>query len=1256
MDFFTVSEQSTKTGVVVKPQFLVKKSEDLMVRGKSFYAVWDAQKGLWSTDEYDVARLVDNELRESRERIGPMASVHWMTDFSTNSWKDFRSYIGNISDSAHPLDASVTFKNTPVRRQDYASKRLPYPLEPGSIDAHDEIMGTLYDPEERQKLEWSIGAIISGDAKRIQKFMVLYGLSGSGKSTFLNIVQKLFAGYYAIFNASDITGSNSAFSTTPFKDNPLVGIEHDGNLSNIRENGLLNSIVSHEEIIVNEKHKAVFTSRVNAFLYIGTNKPVKITDAKSGLLRRLIDVHPSGRLIPEARYHVLVNQIDFELGAIASHCLAVYRSMGPDYYSEYRPIKMMFETNLFYNFVEYHFDIFRTQDYTTLQQAYDLYKLFCAESNIKEPMPRHAFRTELSNYFEEFVDRTTLPNGDQARSVYKGFIVSKFQNRPTKKKGTAYSLVLDREESLLDEMLAECPAQSARALPDGREIPFQKWADVTTKLSEIDTRETHYVKIPQNHIVIDFDLKDDSGEKSQELNIAEASLWPSTYAEFSKSGSGVHLHYIYDGNADELSSVYSPGIEVKVFKGDASLRRRLSKCNAVQVAHLNSGLPIKEKKVIDFEGVKSERALRNLLERNLRKEIHPGTKPSVDFIKKILDDAVDSGLKFDVTDMRPRILAFANNSTNQADYCIRLVASMTFQSDGGETLAVVAEYADERIAFFDVEVYPNLFLISWKYQGADQVTRMYNPTAQQIESFLKLKLVGFNNRRYDNHMLYACYLGYNNEQIYQLSKKLIGGSRNATFKEAYDLSYADIYDFASIKQGLKKWQIDLGIFHKEVDFPWDEPLPEEHWEAVGEYCDNDVLSTEAVFEARYQDFVARQVLSKISGLSVNSTTQSHTARIIFGKNSKPQAEFVYTDLSEMFPGYKYEFGKSSYRGEDPSEGGFVYAETGMYTDVAVLDVASMHPTSIIQLNLFGPYTRVFAELVDARVAIKHGDFEAAGKLLGGALKPYLKDERDAKELAYALKIVINTVYGLTSAKFDNAFRDIRNVDNIVAKRGALFMIDLKNFVQSRGFTVAHIKTDSIKIPNATSEIIEEVMAFGKKYGYEFEHEDTYQKMCLVNDAVYIAKTKDGDWTPVGAQFAVPYVYKTLFTKLKPGFDDICLTKSVTTGMYLDFDAERPMHEYDKEHPKLQFVGKTGRFVPIKPGNGGGVLLREKDGKFYAVGGTKGTFWLEADVAEQRWGKDDILGKDTIDVGYFNKMVDEALNKLGQFGDTEWFLS
>ena len=370
------------------------------------------------------------------------------------------------------------------------------------------------------------------------------------------------------------------------------------------------------------------------------------------------------------------------------------------------------------------------------------------------------------------------------------------------------------------------------------------------------------------------------------------------------------------------------------------------------------------------------------------------------------------------------------------------------------------------------------------------------------------------------------------------------------------------------------------------------------------------------------------------------------------------------DIINSFPGYEYIDGKNMYRGDDLGKGGYVYAEPGMYGNVALLDIASMHPNSAINLNAFGEYTQNYKDILDTRIAIKRGEFDKARHLFGGRLAPYLDDETTAKNLAQALKIAINAVYGLTSANFDNPFRDVRNKNNIVALRGALFMRTLQDEVKKRGFKVAHIKTDSIKIPDATPEIIEFAMDFARQYGYEFEHEATYDRMCLVNDAVYIAKyateedcmnqygyapgdnkKKGGKWTATGAQFQIPYVFKKLFSKEEITFDDLCETKSVTSTLYLDMNEnlEEGEHNY-------VFIGKIGRFCPIKSGCGGGILYREKDGKYYAATGSKGYRWLESEMVQQ-------LGKEEdIDQKHFIEMADTAIDTISKYGDFEWFVS
>lgn len=1385
LDFFTISTRTTKRGTEVYPKFRICKSSDLMIRGGDFYAVWVEERGLWSTDEQDAIHLIDNEIRKAAKEQGNWAML--MEDAESGVIDSWHKYCQKqMRDSFHMLDEKLIFSNTPTNKKDYASKRLSYPLEEGSTEAYDKLMSTLYSPEEREKIEWAIGAIVCGASKKLQKFLVLYGAAGTGKSTVLNIIQQLFEGYYSVFDAKALGSSSNAFALEAFKSNPLVAIQHDGDLSRIEDNTRLNSLVSHELMTVNEKFKSTYANRFKCFLFMGTNKPVKITDAKSGLIRRLIDVSPSGNKLSQKEYRQATKQIEFELGAIAYHCQEVYLS-NPNKYDDYIPVAMLGASNDFYNFVVDSYTVFKKEDGVTLKAAWAMYNTYCEEAKVGYPYSQRAFKEELKNYFRDYSERFNLGDGSRVRSYYSGFRTEKFEDRVLADIPEPASRLIEFKEqkSIFDEVCSNCPAQYATT----KETPSKKWDNVTTTLESIDTSKLHYVKVPENHIVIDFDIPDETGKKSFELNLREASKWPATYAELSKSGKGIHLHYIYTGDPSKLSRIYDDHIEVKVFTGKSSLRRMLTKCNDHEIASISSGLPLKgDKSVVNFEGVKSEKGLRTKIKRNLNKEYHSATKPSVDFIYKDLVDAYNSGMKYDVTDLRNDILVFAAKSTHQADYCIKLVNKMPFKS---EEPSDTVKNDDQPLVFYDVEVFPNLFLVNWKIEGPDRaVVRMINPEPSEIEELLKYRLVGFNCRRYDNHILYARFIGYTNEQLYTLSQRIINGSSNCFFGEAYNISYTDVYDFSTEKKSLKKWEIELGIHHQELGLPWDQPVPEELWTKVAEYCDNDVIATEAVFNARKGDFVARQIqvdlvrlLHGIDNMSVNDTTNSLSGKIIFGKERKPQSVFNYRDLSlpvpyteygrykdlfgadyvfhvfdkdglptyeiydgkralpdgysilPFFPRYIFDHGRSIWTDNDDlaaiarankekaftlamadktgnsyqeiGEGGRVFARPNMYGNVWDGDISSQHPHSAIAEVLFGPvFTKRFEEIVEARVDIKHKDFESAGKRLGGALKPYLTEEL-AAPLAQALKIVINSIYGLTSASFDNLFRDTRNKDNIVAKRGALFMTLLKGEVEKRGFTVAHIKTDSIKIPDATPDIQEFVIRFGKEFGYMFETEANFEKFCLVNNAVYIAKFKDGkhagEWTATGAQFAVPYVFKKLFSKEEITFADMCETKSVTSALYLDMnedladvsdlEAERDriakkykngfgeyesyhyegaeLEKYEKAWARYEelteqinnsishdyrFIGKVGQFCPIKPGCGGGLLLREaidkKTGRkgYSAATGTIGYRWMESEMVRTLEKEADI------DRSYYDKMVDDAVDTISQFGDFEQFVS
>lgn len=925
-----VSDGKGKTTVYADPR--TRGFHDLLVKGSAFYAVFDPDTNLWSQDLSRLSELIDRDIHDEVNRRGldpadPHVIIRYMDSTSNGCWTKYCNSLRYLDDSKVALNQKMIFADETPKREDYATYKLDYSVKQGDTSSYDKLMSTIYSKEERDKLEWGIGALIDGkDIKKIQKMFVIYGDPGTGKSTVLEIIKRLFGPYCAQFNAEDL-GKGYQFATAAFKNSPLIGLQMDGDLSHMWDNTLLNQIAAHEDIIVNEKGVKQYTIPLKTMLFMATNKPVKITDSKSGIVRRLIDIYPTGNTLPPDVYFNCMEHINFELGAIAYHCRELYRKLGMNYYSKYKPTQMIARTNDIYAFVQDNIDLMESEG-IGLSDLWRAYKEWADESNVDVRMKRSEFSYEIGTYFNK-IDRV------KGKSVaYSGFKEDRFESRIVAGSGhirhkPEWLNLSDANQSQFDKIASTYSAQYARN--DDVGAPRYSWSKCTTKLKDLDTSKLHWVMVPQNHIVLDFDIRGDDGEKSLEKNIEAASKFPPTYAEVSKSGNGLHLHYIYDGDVNRLKNLYSTHIEIKVFKGNSSLRRKLTKCNTLNVAHISSGLPLKgEKSMINDHELKDEKHLRAIIAKCLQKKYTPGTKPSVEFIKKLMDEMYESGKPYDVSDLKNDILNFAMNSTHWSDYCVGLVANMKFQSEEPHSSEITKQSDPDVLTFFDTEVFPNLFMICFMKSDSDVVKTWINPSRKDVMTLLNENLVGFNNRKYDNHILWAwAVVGMNNEELYHLSQKIVSGSRDASYGQAFNVSYADIYDFAAKKQSLKKWEIELGIDHHELGMPWDQPVDPSKWPLVQSYCEDDVRATKAVFDHLKEDFTARKMLARLSGLSVNDTTNTHTAKIIFGSNKHPQNEFNFTDLSKTFPGYTFDkFApkdqKSRYLGENPSEGGYVF--------------------------------------------------------------------------------------------------------------------------------------------------------------------------------------------------------------------------------------------------------------------------------------------------------------------------------------------
>lgn len=1236
-----LSSPNRPADIVVKPDFLYGNHKDLVTKGGELYAYWNGTK--WSRSTNELVRSVDrlseayaNELM--KKYPGRTVIYKSMAKNSTDIMRDFSKFTKLQQPKDVQFNQRIIFSNEEMKREDYATAQLGYyPIE-GPTNNFDTLMGRLYDEEEFEKIMWTIGLILTGQTYKVQKMLFLYGEKGSGKGSIISIIKKLVEGYYGTVNL-DLLTSNNPFATSGLEELPVL-VDDDADASHIQNDTNLLKLTAHETVIVNNKYKSTYPIEFQGILIAASNKTLKIRDVDAGLVRRLIEVRPTGNRWSPTEYRELMKGVKFEIPAIAYKCMEFVNRVGVDYYEDYIPIEMMEDTDMVFSFMRQY--IMDLGDPVTLNRASALYASYIEEFGWDSKGAKKKMKDELPRYYHTYSDRTQV-NGNRLRNVYSGIRwekifptgIPKEVNESIILKG----LNLENQASVLDEVMKDYPAQ----LTNSEGYPLEKWDDVKTTLKDIDTHELHYVRVPLNHIVLDFDIKDENGEKDLAANIEAALEYPATYAEVSKSGKGIHLHYYYEGNINTLARSISKDIEIKVFSGKASLRRKLSLCNSLPMATLTYGLPQKEesKKVYrEIEHiVNTEKTLRRFIKRQLGMDkdhppSHEHTTPTIMFISSELHKAYDAGVEYDLNDLKHSVFMRALQSTHNKEKCLKIFKDIPWSSMRDEDNTVEDRYTEgtkiypkEELVFYDVEVYPNLFIVVWKKYGEDEYVKWVNPTPEEIEYLCTFPLVGFNNRRYDNHILYARILGGSNYELFTQSTRIINekNAKTGMYAAAYELSYTDIYEYSQKKQSLKKWQVEMGIDHVEMEIPWDQPVSEDMVPIIVEYCTNDVLSTEKLFDHIYQDYVAREILATITGGSMNATNNMLTAKFIFGNDPRPQDKFIYVNLSETFPGYEYKFGKSTYRGVEPGEGGYVYAKPGVYKDVGLMDVESMHPNSLINMNYFGPYTARYKSLLDVRLSLKHNEIDILNTVFDGKLKQFVSDPNMFKPINTALKIVINSVYGMTSAKFDNKFKHKDNVDNVVAKRGALFMIDLRFYMEEKDYEVIHIKTDSIKIANFDDRAKKLIDDFGNlpKYNYKFEHEDTYSRMALINNAVYIAQSaRDGHWSRIGTEFRHEYSFKKIWSKEDIIPEDFYIVKQSIGHIYLGD----------------RFIGKVGSIYASLTGD---EAKYTKDGEsFNYLSETKGFLFRPTDEFKLT----------DVDMSFYDARALAGLKKIAKVGD------
>lgn len=319
---------------------------------------------------------------------------------------------------------------------------------------------------------------------------------------------------------------------------------------------------------------------------------------------------------------------------------------------------------------------------------------------------------------------------------------------------------------------------------------------------------------------------------------------------------------------------------------------------------------------------------------------------------------------------------------------------------------------DENLLFYDIEVFYRNSFVVFKDICKNVVAIFHNDFTGLADVIHDRTLVGYNNYYYDDHILHAMLDLRSPKQIKELNDRIIGGERLKIMNYKFDS--LDCFQQIDVAMpGLKKVEGNMGkmILESSVSFDIQRPLTDEEYADVLEYCKYDVDVTIDVYHERVNSYFKPkesllEMLGDDRGRRWNTTTLS--ANVLLKKpNPKWSNIRVPEEMLDMVPEEVVDLWLTKEKGsvtiqefDCEIEFGFgglhgVHKHIKRAENVKLLDVASMYPHIILNINGLGQATQKYKDLLDERVQIKHKD----------------------KVRSDALKLILNSVYGNLKNKY-----------------------------------------------------------------------------------------------------------------------------------------------------------------------------------------------------------------------------------------------
>lgn len=477
------------------------------------------------------------------------------------------------------------------------------------------------------------------------------------------------------------------------------------------------------------------------------------------------------------------------------------------------------------------------------------------------------------------------------------------------------------------------------------------------------------------------------------------------------------------------------------------------------------------------------------------------------------------------------------------------------------------------LLFYDIEVFKEDALVVFKNKAKEIVQIFHNNFDGVLDLVKGKKLVGYNNHYYDDKILTAMINGNTPYQIKKLNDRIINGEQVKAIHHTIDsLDCFQQIDVA--KPGLKKIEGNMGkmILESSVDFTIDRKLTEDELKEVIDYCCYDVDTTIDIFKMReYNYFNVKETLVKMlperlhdKAMKWNTTTIS--ANILLEKplpkwsdirlgeyNADGEYEMLklvpqevvdmWTDKSQKKKkttiheyGCSIEFGYGGLHG--------VNASRKRFENVKLLDVASMYPHIILNLQALGQATEKYREILNRRIEVKHKD----------------------KQLSDALKLVLNSVYG--NLKNQYSMLNNPNAALSVCIYGQIALYELCKRL-APFVTLVNINTDGVAFTTTGDEYKQIWKEWEQDFNLTLE-EDNFDLWIQNNVNNYVAvqgdkiKTKGGDTN----RYDSDQYFKNNSIRIM----DICLVEYLVNGQ----DVLTTIQENLDKPYLFQYILQAGR--------------------------------------------------------------------------------